>query len=67
MEEYVKRMIDELSELSGRLERLERFIQGADFKELGIEERNLMKGQLNSMRVYEYFLERRISLKTQYE
>ena len=64
MEEYVKRMIDELSQLSERTEKLSYFIALDErFKALPQEEQNLMRCQLNAMQIYKYALEQRLNMK----
>ena len=65
MEDYVKRMVDELAELEERKTKLERFINEDErFKALPMPEQNLMRLQLNGMAVYRYALGKRLELKT---
>jgi hypothetical protein len=65
MEDYVKRMVDEMAELEERKTKLERFINEDErFKALPMPEQNLMRLQLNGMAVYRYALGRRLELKT---
>ena len=65
MEDYVKRMVDELAELEERKTKLERFINEDErFKALPLPEQNLMRLQLNGMAVYRYALGKRLELKT---
>ena len=64
MEDYVKRMIDEFNQLEERASKLNLFIETNDiFKTLPKEKQDLMRLQLQGMRVYEYALNKRIALE----
>jgi len=64
MEEHIKRMIDEFNQLEERASKLNLFIETNDiFKTLPKEKQDLMRLQLQGMRVYEYALNKRIALE----
>lgn len=64
MEAYVKRMLDERTELEAKLEKLGAFILGGPFKLLPEEEQKLMEEQHGLMAAYKRVLSRRIELAT---
>ena len=58
-------MIDELGQLSERIEKLQRFIALDErFKALSQQKQALMRCQLNAMLIYKYSLEQRINLES---
>ena len=61
MESYIERMIKELEELDGRIQRLEDYLAKL---ERHIEGAGLMVIQLNHMRKYREVLNKRIELAT---
>lgn len=64
MEDYIKRMIDEFNQLEEKASKLNLFIETNDiFKTLSKEKQDLMRLQLQGMRVYEYALNKRIALE----
>ena len=64
MEEHIKRMIDEFNQLEERASKLNLFIETNDiFKTLPKEKQDLMRLQLQGMRVYEYALNKRLALE----
>lgn len=62
MEDFVKRLITEESELSEKIEKLGLFLDTEKFKELDIEMQNLMIEQYNYMHQYDQVLVKRIAL-----
>ena len=56
MEEYQKRMVDELSELQDRIEKLDAFLATDKFAELDLIERTDLICQEHAMVLYERFL-----------
>ncbi|MDY5968679.1 MAG: hypothetical protein SPJ13_01505 [Bacteroidales bacterium] len=61
---YLDRMIDEEKQLGERIEKLRVFILKNDlFHSLSQQKKNLMKGQLHAMMLYQHFLRERINLE----
>ena len=57
-------MIDEEKQLGERIEKLRVFILKNDlFHSLSQQKKNLMKGQLHAMMLYQHFLRERINLE----
>lgn len=59
LEPYQQRVVMEFAELSGKIERLTRFIEGDAFDDLSLSERLAMFAQLDAMKLYQTALKRR--------
>lgn len=65
---HQQRVVDELDELSTRLDKLNSFIGSAKFNEIGIQvERDLLLKQVGQMTAYWMTLHERIQLWQSYE
>jgi hypothetical protein len=61
MESFQQRVVDEKTELDGRLERLVVFLSGERFRGLPIVERKRLRSQRKVMRRYSKILKERIA------
>lgn len=61
MQPHQQRVIDEKTELDGRLKKLNAFIDGEIFKGLPEDERTRLRKQVGYMKCYSYVLEERIA------
>ncbi len=62
MDNWEKRLVEELLELNERFLKLGKFMDKDDFRKLDLEVQTLMKNQKNSMELYLYFLAKRMEL-----
>lgn len=61
---YLDRMHEEETQLKERIDKLSTFItQNNKFKGLPLQKRQLLIHQLDAMKLYEYFLAKRIALE----
>lgn len=65
MDTFVTRMIEERTELLGRIDRLSAFMETEDFKNLDLIKKNLMREQLHAMKMYAKYLSERIDLENE--
>jgi len=61
MQEYQKRVVDEKTELDGRINRLESFIQSKNFNTVDANEQERLHFQIPIMRRYSAILDERIA------
>lgn len=62
MSDFKERLFDELDELQDRINELDTFIKGEKFRDLEIEQQDLLKEQFRIMNQYENILSLRIEL-----
>jgi len=60
---FVTRMVEERTELLGRIDRLSAFMETEDFKNLDLIKKCLMGEQLHAMKMYAKYLSERIDLE----
>ena len=60
MQPYQQRVVDEKSELDGKIEKLSAFIESDQFVRVDEEERDRMRQQLRTMQTYSGILGERI-------
>lgn len=62
---FVTKMVEEKTELLGRIERLSVFMETEDFYNLESIKKNLMREQLHAMKMYAKYLSERIDLENE--
>lgn len=62
MSDFKERLFEELDELQDRINELDTFIKGEKFRDLEIEQQDLLKEQFRIMNQYENILSLRIEL-----
>lgn len=62
MSDFKEILFEELEQLQNRINKLSSFMNGEKFRELKIEQQDLLKDQLRVMNKYENILELRIEL-----
>ena len=62
MSDFKTRLYNEKSELSDKVEKLESFINGENFKSVDVHQQYLLKSQVHAMRAYLMILQHRIFL-----
>lgn len=62
---FVTRMVEERTELLGRIDRLSAFMETEDFKNLDLIKKCLMGEQLHAMKMYAKYLSERIDLENE--
>ena len=60
--DFKERLFEELEQLQDRIDKLDTFVMGSKFRELEIEQQDLLKEQLRAMNQYENILALRIEL-----
>lgn len=60
MQPHQKRVQEEAADLDGKIERLDKFMEGAVFANLRLEERNDLDLQCGAMKLYAHCLQSRI-------
>lgn len=62
MSDFKTRLVQEKSELSDKIEKLDSFLSSENFTKIDVRQQELLKVQVHTMKSYEWVLNQRINL-----